>query len=156
MNVKISFYQVSGTTPAAVAEALPALLAKALQAGPRVVVRCPTVERRDRLNQTLWQYEATAFLPHGIGEDGHAEHQPVLITADDSRPNNATVLVAVSGALGAQPALAELTAYARVLDVFAATDTQTTAARQRWQALKTQQASLTYYAQTEQGWQQRG
>ena len=152
----VNFYQVNGTTPGEVDAVLPALLTKALDAGLNVVIHCPSLDRRDRLNSWLWTFSQNVFLPHGVAEDGQVEHQPIFLTADDSVPNEAQVCVILGGAMGEEVSTTDLSRYQKVLDVFDSSEGQTQNARKRWKFLKEQEAELTYFAQTAQGWQKRG
>ena len=151
----VNFYQVSTTTPAGVDAVLPDLLEKALAQNLRVVVRCPSLDRRDRLNNTLWSVNKTSFLPHASAEDGYSAHQPIFLTVEDTVPNNAHVCIILGGALGNQPQAVDLEKYQKVLDVFDSGEDQVKAARQRWKHLKDQEISRTYFAQTKNGWQKR-
>ncbi|PIZ31454.1 MAG: DNA polymerase III subunit chi [Alphaproteobacteria bacterium CG_4_10_14_0_8_um_filter_53_9] len=86
----ISFYHISGETPATADTALPALLSKILSTGQKVAVICPTPERLHRLDETLWTYQKTSFLPHIPFEDIVADskevqsaHPITLLTAEE-------------------------------------------------------------------------
>lgn len=148
---QFSFYQVMDALPASVDRALPKLLEKALGAGHKIVVACPTAERARRLNDTLWNYDSSSFLPHGTEEDGNAELQPVYITAEGENPNSADILLKVSGA-----AVEDVSAYSRVLDVFEAAEGQKQSARKRYKALKDEGAELTYFAYEGGKWVNKG
>ena len=85
----ISFYHLTRTTLEA---ALPQMLEKTLERGQRAVVRAGSAERVEALNGWLWTYRDRTFLPHGSAQDGHAALQPVWLTDQDERPNEAQVL----------------------------------------------------------------
>jgi DNA polymerase-3 subunit chi len=145
---EIGFYHLR-TTP--LERALPQLLEKAFAGGHRIVVMAASAERVDHLNMLLWTYGETAFLPHGAAKDGDAARQPIWLTTADENPNNATMLVLVDGASSTL-----LPHYARVCDMFDGKDIAALeAARLRWREAKEAGHALTYWQQTETGWQKR-
>jgi DNA polymerase III subunit chi len=132
--------------------ALPQLLEKAYAGGYRMVVIAGSTERVDHLNALLWTYSEAAFLPHGSVKDGNAAQQPIWLTIEDENPNCADMLVLVDGATSHR-----LERYKRVLDVFDGNDeAAVVAARARWQQAKTAGHVLTYWQQTEKGWEKGG
>lgn len=131
--------------------ALPKLLERALGDGVRVVVLAGSSERVDQLDALLWTYDDCSFLPHGSAREGNAARQPVWLTHEDENPNAATMLVLVDGADSAH-----LGDYRRVCDIFDGSDeAAVAAARFRWRAAKAAGYSLTYWEQTETGWNKR-
>src|SRR5690606_32593706 len=110
----------------------------------------PDEARRDRLNEYLWTYEPASFLPHGTVDDGHTALQPIYLTATDENPNDADVLVRISGAEGG-----DFSSYARVLDVFEGSDSQKDAARKRWKILKDKGYPLTYWQRENSRWEKK-
>lgn len=109
-----------------------------------------STERVAALDAALWTYQDASFLPHGTARDGHAARQPVWLTTEDENPNGARLLVLVDGVPSSR-----LEAYERVLDVFDGTEESVTAARQRWRQAKEAGHALTYWQQTEKGWEQK-
>jgi DNA polymerase III subunit chi len=146
---EVGFYHLR-TTP--LERALPQLIERALAAGHRIVVMAGSEERVMALDTLLWTYSDASFLPHGTARDGNAARQPVWLTAADENPNRATMLVLLDGARAAG-----LDAFARVCDMFDGNDeAAVAAARERWRAAKTGGHALTYWQQTETGWEKRG
>ena len=128
-------------------QVLPELLEKTLQRGWKAVVKGGSEERIQQLNGDLWTYGRASFLPHGVKADGFADKQPVYLTTADERPNNADVLFLVDGADAA-----DVSAYARVCDLFDGNDEDAVqAARQRWKRAKDAGHTLTYWQQSETG-----
>lgn len=146
----VSFYHLQRTS---LDRALPKLLEKVLESGRRAVVIAGSEEQVEALGAALWTYEQRSFLPHGSAADGHADRQPVYLTAADENPNGSDVLVLVDGA-----ASANLGAFDRVLDMFDGHDAEAVeAARARWRDLKDAGHELTYWQQTERGsWERKG
>lgn len=150
MPTDIQFYHLLSTP---LEKALPKLMEKAYGAGFRSLVLARDETHVEMLNQALWSYDASKFLPHGSAADGHAQEQPIYITAQAENPNQATLLVVADGS-----ALDALDDFKRVLDIFDGTDdTATSAARQRWKQYTDAGHRLTYNKQTATGgWEQLG
>jgi DNA polymerase III subunit chi len=144
---EVGFYQL-GATP--LERALPRLLERALGAGFRVVVLAGSQERVDHLDAVLWTYDDASFLPHGTARDGEAERQPIWLTTSDENPNDATMLVLVDGVMSAR-----LGEYRRCIDIFDSGEEGAAAARDRWRRAKTDGHAVTYWQQTEKGWEQK-
>jgi DNA polymerase-3 subunit chi len=79
-------------------QALPPLLEHALEEGRRVLVRASSDEMVAALNERLWTYDESSFLPHGAAGDGDPMTQPIFLTSELENPNSATMLVQLSGA----------------------------------------------------------
>ncbi|MCE9506732.1 MAG: DNA polymerase III subunit chi [Alphaproteobacteria bacterium] len=133
-------------------QALPEILAKALERGHRVAVKADSAERLEALNGILWTYDPESFLPHGMARDGHEAEQPVWLTTEDDNPNQASVLVLVDGAPSAAVEKFEL-----CCEIFDGNDAAAVgAARQRWKTYKDKGFSLTYFQQDDAGkWQKK-
>lgn len=145
----IHFYHL---TRLSLEQALPDLLEKTLARQWRAVVMTGSPERTEALTQHLWTWKPNSFLPHGNARDGHAEHQPVWLTVEDGRPNAADVLFLTDGATSQR-----VGEYARVCMMFDGNDPDAvTAARARWSDYKTSGHTLTYWQQTDTGWQRQG
>lgn len=56
---------------------------KAMQNGLRVIIYAPDAATEDALDTLLWQYPATAFIPHCRSQAPNAENMPVLIGRND-------------------------------------------------------------------------
>jgi DNA polymerase III subunit chi len=146
---EIGFYHLQNTP---LERALPKLLEKAVERGMKALVLTGSPERSEQLNEVLWNYDPTSFLPHGIEKDGAAERQPVYLTNQDENPNAASLLILVDGMESANAA-----SFARIIDMFDGTsDTAVAAARQRWKTQKDAGLPLTYWQQTERGgWEKK-
>ena len=142
--MEISFYHMTRTTLEA---ALPRMLEKTLERGQRAVVRAGSAERVEALNGWLWTYNDRAFLPHGSAQDGHPALQPIWLTDQDERPNEAQVLFLTDGATSE-----ELAEYERCAVLFDGNDeTALAAARAQWTGFKDAGHDLTYWQQNDQG-----
>ena len=141
---EIRFYHL---TRKSLEQALPELLEKTLERGWRAVVMAGSPERVEALTQYLWTYNTNKFLPHGNAKDGNAEMQPVWLTPDDERPNEAEILFLTDGAESEK-----LSDYQRVCEVFIGDENNVAAARKRWAAYKTAGHDLSYWQQGDKGW----
>lgn len=128
-------------------QALPEILAKALERGHRVVVKAGSRARIEALDAVLWTYDPASFLPHGFVRDGSEKDQPVWLTTEDENPNDATVLILTDGATST-----DAEKYALCCEIFDGNDeSAVTAARARWQEYKTAGHELSYFQQDEAG-----
>lgn len=141
---EIGFYHLT-TSP--LERALPKLLEKVLERGFRVLIMAGNDEQVDQLNELLWTYDPDSFLPHGSLRDGNEALQPILLSAEDSNPNDANVLVVLNGQ---QPT--SLSSYERVIDMFNGNhEASVQSARSRWKQQKDAGHLLTYWKQDENG-----
>lgn len=123
-----------------------------MKEGYRIVVMAGSEERAAHLNQLLWTYDDSSFLPHGGARDGNAERQPIYFAAAEESPNHADMLVLVDGARASS-----LDRYERVCDMFDGNDESAVeAARQRWRQAKAAGHALVYWEQRPNGWVKRG
>lgn len=128
-------------------EVLPGLLARSLERGWRVVVQAGSEERLRALDSHLWTYDDAAFLPHGTKADGRPEEQPIWLTTDDDRPNDAQVRFLVDGA-GA----AGFDGYERIVFLFDGGDPEAVeAVRGAWREAGAGGHVVTYWRQDERG-----
>ena len=148
--MEISFYHMTRTTLEA---ALPRMLEKTLERGQRAVVRAGSAERVEALNGWLWTYGDRTFLPHGSAKDGHAALQPIWLTDQDERPNEAQVLFLTDRATSE-----EVAAFERCAVLFDGNDEAAVAAaaRAQWAGLKDAGHDLTYWQQSDEGrWEKK-
>jgi len=132
-------------------QALPELLGRCLERQWRAVVKCASAGRAEELCEQLWTFRREAFLPHGTRADGHPDLQPVFLTHQDERPNNAEVLFLVDGSDTGMHA-----DFQRVCDIFDGQDEAAVeAARNRWKAAKAGGHKLTYWQQGERSWEKK-
>jgi DNA polymerase-3 subunit chi len=144
--IEYGFYHLTRTP---LEPALGRLLERVLASGQRAVVVASSPERVEALNRALWTFGRDSFLPHGSRDDGFAEEQPVFLTDDADFPNGATVLVLVDGA-----ALEPPPQFTRCLYMFEGSDEAAVArARALWRSLRERGEALTYWQQSERGWQ---
>jgi len=149
MSVEVVFYHLLHKP---LETALPQLLLKCLERDWKVVVQTGTEERCNALDAQLWTFSDDSFLPHGTRADGHAEHQPIYLTADQDNPNEADVRFLVDRA--APPPLA---GYKRAIYMFDGNDQDAVQeARLRWKEAKEEGFDIAYWQQTQAGgWERK-
>ncbi len=144
--IDVGFYQLAQRRAEAV---LPQLIAKALSAGHRIVVRSDDPALLGRIDMALWSHAADSFLPHGIDTaigPERAARQPVLLSAAPLPAANAADCLAQIG--GDLPD--DLAGLARALFLFDADNLE--AARARWRVLKaTDSVRPVYWREGEDG-----
>jgi DNA polymerase-3 subunit chi len=145
---EIGFYHLLSTP---LDRALPRLLERAVGQGHRVVIRAGSPERVEHLNALLWIYDEAGFLPHGSARDGNAAAQPIWLTERAENPNAASILFLVDGVEAG-----DLDAFGRCIDMFDGNDPDAVAAaRSRWRGATAAGHALTYWQQTEKGWEKK-
>lgn len=145
---EVGFYHLLSTP---LERALPRLLERAVGQGHRIVIQAGSPERVEHLNALLWTYEETGFLPHGSARDGSPAQQPIWLTDRAENPNGATILFLIDGV-----AADDLTGFARCIDMFDGNDPDAVvAARGRWRVATAAGHTLTYWQQTEKGWEKK-
>ena len=112
---------------------------------------CGSAERVEALDSALWLCHDPDWLPHGTQAGGNADLQPIWITDRDEAPNGAKFLFLLDGADSAT-----LASFERVFDLFDGRDEDAVqAARTRFRARKVAGHALTYWQQTEKGWEKK-
>jgi DNA polymerase-3 subunit chi len=147
-KTEIRFYHLERTGQDQV---LPGLISKALENGHRILVKTSGDKETERLNEHLWVYDPNSFMPHGTKKEGHAEKQPVFLTANDENPNNADVLILTNGTESAMHANFKLCC--EMLD--GRNEDAVSAARARWKKYKDKGFAITYWQQGEKGWEKK-
>ena len=127
------------------------LVERARAGGYRIVVRAASSERIEHLSALLWTYDDASFLPHGSTRDGNAANQPIWLSDRDENPNGAAMLVLVDG-VDAE----DLASFTRVADLFDGNDPAAVeAARERWRRATAEGHTLTYWQQSDAGWEKK-
>jgi len=142
----IGFYHLTRST---LSLALPPLLIRTLAAGRRALVLGPSAPALDIVSTELW--EQPAWLPHGGAADGDPDLQPIWLSAEPVALNGPRYLFLVGGA-----ATDHLADFERVFDLFDGNDeAAVVAARLRWKTARDGGHGVTYWQQTERGWQKK-
>ena len=132
-------------------QVLPALLSKALEGGHRILVKTSDDHMAERLNDYLWTFNPNSFLPHGSKKDGNAEKQPIWLTSVDENPNNADVLILTGGATSDS-----MDDFKLCCELFDGRNPEIVSeARARWKAYQEAGHELTYWQQSDKGWEKK-
>lgn len=147
---EVLFYHLQNM---ALENVLPPLLEKSRERGWRCAVQATSEERADALDAHLWTYRDDSFLPHATWRAPDAAEQPILLTVDDSNPNQAQVRFLVDNA--GLPA--DVAPYERIVIVFNGDDDEAlSGARAAWTDCKARGLAATYWQADERGrWQKR-
>jgi DNA polymerase III subunit chi len=146
----LMFYQLSGQT---LDRALPVLLEKSLERGWRVVVEVASEQRKAALDDALWTYSESSFLPHGIDGEPGCETQPILITTTAANNNAADIRFLVDGARLSP----EISGYQRIALMFDGDDPMALdAARSDWKQAKASGLTASFWQQNAEGrWEKK-
>lgn len=127
------------------------LLERTLKRGWRALVRSPDPQRLSQLDERLWTYRDDSFLPHGRAGEPLADRQPVLLSTEETAANGANALFLVDGA-----ELGSLATWERRLYLFdGRDDAQRALARTRWREAKASGGPVSYWRQTDRGWEKQ-
>lgn len=110
-------------------------------AGARVLIQAADAAQAARLDEALWTFDHTSFVPHGLHGVPDSEAEPVLITTGGGNPNQADVLIMAYPREPAQPA-----DYRLIIDFVPADGgPELQAARERYRSLQgNDQVELAY------------
>lgn len=142
---EVWFYHLEG---ARLDQVLPDLLEKTLARGWRALVRSPSAERLEHLDEWLWTWRDDSFLAHGAAAEPFAERQPIVLgDGGGGNPNGAKALFLLDRAKAA-----DLTAFERCIVIFDGRDEEAlAAARVSWAAWRTAGHEIVYWRQGERG-----
>ena len=148
---RVDFYHLQKFT---IDDVLPKLLEKAYKTEKNIIVKIGNDERVDFINNILWTYDETSFLPHGSKKDGNAENQPIWLTSGNDNPNDASLLFLVDEA---DINIDNINKFERLFYIFDGnTETALQKARDFWRQLKNTESECFYWQQDESGsWKQK-
>ena len=84
----VSFYKLSGNLQVALALVCQ-LTQKAMAANQQVLCLVADNDSAQQLDKLLWDFQASAFVPHGIGN----QHHPIAITVDSDPGEHHGILI---------------------------------------------------------------
>ena len=143
----ISFYFLKGDS---FLKTVARLVEKAYASQARMVVFDGVQERLEEIDKVLWTFSTDAFIPHGSKELGHETLQAVWLTDKPENPNNSTILLLIND-FDLQ-SWADL-GFSRVLIAFS--DELRKKADSELGRLKKESRAVTYWSQTDKGWDKR-
>jgi DNA polymerase-3 subunit chi len=146
---EVIFYHLSAST---MEKAAPRLLEKIVEADNRTILYLESDEQISKYNDLLWTFGSRSFLAHGCYKDPFPHLQPIFLTKDQSNPNNANIVITLSGI-----EIPHINDFAKSIDIFDGNDNeQLEAARARYKKYKQNDFTLTYWKQDEAGAWQKG
>ncbi|NIJ36479.1 DNA polymerase-3 subunit chi [Sphingopyxis panaciterrae] len=91
---RVDFYRL---TRDPVERVLPAIAARILAAGDRLLVVAASALQRQAIDEALWTVQPASFLPHGAAGSPDEEIEPILLSGTlDPAPANRARLVALA------------------------------------------------------------
>ena len=78
---------------------LASLIEKSIENKWNSVVLLDNIERMEEINDFLWSYKDTSFLPHGSQNDKNSELHRVYLTCEEENPNDSDVIFSIDGLL---------------------------------------------------------
>ena len=75
------------------------LIEKSIENNWNSVVLLDNIERMEEINDFLWSYKDTSFLPHGSQNDKNSELHRVYLTCEEENPNDSDVIFSIDGLL---------------------------------------------------------
>lgn len=110
------------------------LIRKARAANCQILVLSQNAEQAQTLNQALWDFSATDFLPHVLIEDPLAAQTPILIASHLTMPlPHHDVLINLSQSLPEQ-----FQSFQRVIEIISSEEQDADAGRQRFRLYQQQ------------------
>jgi len=101
------------------------LAKKAFETGQQTLILARSLEQAEQLDEKLWEFDETAFVPHQIAGDDDDAITPVLIAPPQTQVADRVLVINLRD--DCAPGLFE-----RVLEVVPADEAQRAGSRQRW------------------------
>ena len=79
------------------------LIEKSISVNWNSVVLLDNVERMEEINDLLWSFDDTSFIPHGSQSDLNPEKQKVYLTCNEENPNDSKIIFSVDGVIVKKP-----------------------------------------------------
>ena len=144
----INFYHLSRTDTYV---ALCKLLVKAFEQEINVVVRTNSTEVTDDIDERLWSFDSSSFMPHSKLGDVNNNLSPIYVTSENDNPNNAVYLFILNTSNFSLPEICE---FERTFILFNNDDKYfLEIARKLWLDLESFEIDRKYWVQGKQGWE---
>lgn len=92
--MQVDFYHLT-VTP--LERALPGIAVKVVESGQRLLIVSADEHQRQRIDGSLWTWQAESFLPHAQAGAGDDTVQPVLIAGEVAPANGARFIALIDG-----------------------------------------------------------
>ena len=73
------------------------LIEKSINNNWNSVVLFDSIERMEEINDLLWSYKDTSFLPHGSENDENSKFHRAYLTCKEENPNDSKVIFSIDG-----------------------------------------------------------
>ena len=144
---RVDFYHLKN---AKIYFAVGKLIEKVIDQKERVLVRTDSQIVSEEIDEFLWSYDLSNFLPHGKLGDPNSKYNPIHITNEEDNPNNANILFIISTS---KLSVAEIVKFKRTFILFSDGDLNFfEPARQIWKELGHLEINRNYWAQEKSGW----
>ncbi len=141
--MEINFYQIDDV----LYKAITPLLIKVLEENKKILIYCQEDQTKVEIDNGLWSFSKTKFLPHGIKEDKLSPlEQPIFITNLQQNFNHAQYLLKIN-----QVEEVFLREFEKVFYFF--DEENLKLARILWIKYKNQGFSLNFYKKNQKGWE---
>ena len=104
---------------------------KAMQNGVRVVLSAPDEASTEALDKLLWQYPATAFIPHSLSDAAESEEMPVVLNSGSERFPHHDLLISLHN-----ECVPFFSRFDRVIEIVGAADDDSKLGRERYKFYK--------------------
>ncbi len=105
------------------------LAKRAFESSQSTLILARSADQADQLDEKLWEFDETAFIPHQIAGDDDDAITPVLIVAPDTVVADRALVINLRDECA--PGLFE-----RVLEVIPADEAERAGSRERWKTYK--------------------
>ena len=146
----VGFYVVQAAEQAQRLQVAARLADKAFNRGHRIFINATDRDQAERLDELLWKFRPTSFLPHGLEGGAHDAVQPVLLCTSPKPAAPGGCLMSVDGA---EVLPTEAAGLARICILFDGSDEQAVNhARTQWKTLTDAGLAAQYWAQDQGRW----
>ncbi len=111
-----------------------------MQNGVRVVIHAPNEVIATKLNQLLWHYPATAFIPHCQSDSSEVEKVPVVISHCEEKFPHHELLISLH-----EECVTFFSRFERVMEIVAKDEASALAGRQRFKFYRDRGYELTHH-----------
>jgi DNA polymerase III subunit chi len=105
------------------------LAKRAFESGQPTLILARNADQADQIDEKLWEFDESAFIPHQLAGDDDDAITPVLIASPELPAADRTLVINLRDECA--PGLFE-----RVLEVVPADETQRLGSRERWKTYK--------------------
>ena len=147
MKKSINFYQVKKTH---VYNALFYLVRKSIEQNKRVLIQTRSIEMTKEIDEFLWSYDLSSFVPHNKLGDEDTSFSPIFITNEQNDVKDYQYLFIMSNF---KYSIAEICKFERTFVLFNNNDTEfLKATRTLWTDLDNFDGERRFWVEEQNGW----